>query len=444
MANAITNGAFVQAVNIGQVSARLVNQQANITASGSLSTFQAGTVSNATFIVGSTVGKFQVNRIDGLGYGTYVSIGGHVGELWADTITGGLNGNLSLSVVGGIDKFTVGLLEGGQAQAGGYASTSIAVVGPIGSFQAGLITGGSGTGDGSYATLNLNVSDLSAAALGNVGSLNASAMIGGQSSDGGYADMSFTISHDLTNARLGQLVGSALRHEVHQGNPSVYLTVGHDIVKMVVGEIDAGTANGVYAFSGVLVNAGNDIRSFTAGTINGGSADGTQAETHVGITAGHDIHSFIAQVIQGGSAMGDAATAGVYVNAGRNIDFIAAGYITGTESHHFICDPTVQFNAGGDIGCVLAGQITGGTVNSDGVSTAIGSVQFLANGTYVDENGLQSAGDVHEFYAGLIRGGDATGEGAVAFVKIYAANDIDALAPTASAAGPAVTAATPT
>jgi hypothetical protein len=294
----------------------------------------------------------------------------------------------------------------------------------------GSLSGGFADGAGSFAMLNFQVDDLYGtpdvpAQAGDINYFHAAAVSGGTSLNGGDAMLNFTVAHDLVEGYIGQLVGNGNIQPIK--DPSVYINVGHDIVKLVVGRITAGTATGEYAYASVNITAGNDIVCLTAGGIDAGSAVGDGSMVAVYITAGRDINSITSRTFSGGQATGVNALAGVYVEAARNIDFIGANLISGTQAAIPIKDPTVHFVAGGDIGLVMAGRITGGTVTADGDAVAQSSVLIKAAGTYVDENGVQSQGNIGQIVSGMIDGGMATGATALSYVKIEAAHDIDKL-----------------
>jgi hypothetical protein len=428
----ITAGAQITAAQIGCLTAGTIDGGSSIISFGDIGTVSADLLQNAGIQAYGKIDNVLIETISGFEGGiTSIATGGKIGRLVSDTITGGQNGFLSIAVGGGINSMTVGLLEGGQSVNGGFTMTSIAVNGGIGKLQAGLITGGTATGAGSFVLLSLGVNDqydpdyTHVVAYGDVGTMRVAAITGGEAIDGGEAQLSFGISHDLIDGRVSQIIG----HGTHRPtcDPSVYFSVGHDIVKLVAGQITAGQAGGDYAYASVDIAAGNDIVSLTAGTVDGGTADGIGATSIVRITAGRDIQAITATTFGGGTAAGEGASAGVFVNAGRDIDFIGSQLITGTRGRVHQCDPTVQFWAGGDIGLVAVGRITGGSVSANGDTVAQSSVLLRADGTYIDENGVQSLGDIGKIVTGTIDGGSANGADALTYVKISAAHDIDKL-----------------
>ena len=409
VADTITNYAYVDAVGMDKVLVGSITGGATLNVEQDLGRLNVGTIESATIIVGQDVDKMYVDTLSGSADGTTVSIGGYLQRLRANTITGGANGTLALTVGAGAGRICVGLLEGGQADAGGFASADVSIVGDVQNLCAGLITGGVSDGAGSLAMLNLSVS-------GDLLKLRASGLSGGESSNDGDAMALVNIGNDLLDARIGHIVGSGVVEAC--ADPSVYLTVGHDIVLLAAGEISAGTATGDYAYASVWIEAYNDIAKITAGEIGGGSAEGDYSLTEVWILAGRDINFIGARRIHGGSASGEGALAGVHVKAGRNIDVICAGRISGTESVAYV-DPTVQFIAGGDIGLVMAGRITGGQVAGAGAAS---SVLLEAQGVWAG-----TSGNIEQICAGTIDGGSADGAGALSYVKIHAANDITTL-----------------
>lgn len=425
----IEGSAYIDGGSFEELSVGEIRGGATISAVDSIGKLTVGDLLEGSVIAGGNVGSIFADTLAGLGYGTSVTIGGGLQRLKANTISAGENGSLNVSIAGRLDRLQVGLLEGGTATGGGFAATTLSVVGGIGCFEAGLISGGVATGAGSFVMLNVYVDDLvdwntgEVLSAGDIGYLRATGISGGVGTDGGEAMVSFNVSHDLVEARIGQMIGSGTVEPI--SDPSVFLTVGHDIVKFVANSISAGTADGEYAYASVWITANNDIRQLIAGQIDAGTAAGAYSSVEVYITAGRDIQSIVSTVFSGGVSLAEGAMAGVYVDAGRNIDFIGSQLISGTQAERRIADPTVQFVAGGDIGCVMAGQITGGTVT--GGEDAEASVALWAKGEYVDENGVQSLGDIGAIYAGTIRGGTVDGAGALAFVDIHAAHDIGKL-----------------
>ncbi len=454
IADAITDGAYVQAGQVGTLRARTIDGQALVIVDGDLDVLRAKTIQDATIVIGGDVQKFVACELIGSSAGTTVAIEGDLGllrartisggqdysslsisvtggvnRLVANTITGGINGSSDITIGDGLGRLNVGLLEGGEASDYGFAQTSLNVTGDIDKICAGLITGGLGNG---FAMLSVNVyaSYDDAGEMvdaGDIGSLRAAAVTGGEMSDGGEAMVMFNIDNDLTCTRIGQLVGSGSTEPI--ADPSVYFNAGHDVGVFVAGSITAGTATGDYAYAAVWVIAGNDIHKVIAGTIDAGTAEGDYATVEVHFDAGHDIGSITANTISGGVANGEGALAGVYFEAARNINGIAAGLISGTQSTRPVRtpDPTVRFIAGGDIGTVIAGRITGGEITADGDAVAVSSVVLRADGTYVDEAGVQSAGNIERIITGTITGGSADGANALSYVKISAANDIQSL-----------------
>jgi hypothetical protein len=421
----ITNGAQVIAAQINTIKAGTIDGGSSILSTGSIGSVRADTFRNADLQANEDIGSLAIGTITGDQGFTSVAAGGRIGQITSNTITGGRNGFLSVSSGAGIGSLTVGLLEGGEATDGGFAMASIATNGGLQKFQAGLISGGTATGAGSFAMLNIGISDLydgdGNLVAGDVGVLRAAALSGGEAADGGETSLLFSISHDLVDARVGQILGHGSRRPTC--DPSVSLFVGHDIVKLVAGQITAGNATGDGAFASVSIETGNDIQSLTAGTIDAGVASGTGASAGVRITAGRDIQALTANTLGGGRTAGDGASAGVYVSAARDIAFIGAQLITGTQGRVVQNDPTVQFWAGGDIGLVLVGRMTGGSVAGGAQS----SVLLRADGSYVDENGVQSLGNIGKIVAGTIDGGSAGGADSLSYVKISAAYDIDKL-----------------
>jgi hypothetical protein len=418
-------GASLAAAQIGTITAGSITDYSSIVSYGSIGTVQADLVHNANIqAMAGDIGNLLVCTMTGDAGYTNVVAGGRIGRIVSNTITGGLNGSTFITAGTGIGSLTVGLLEGGTASDYGFATASISAYGAIGTFQAGMISGGTAT-SGGYVLLNVSASDLldgdgNVLAYGDVRTLRASVMTGGEATDGGEAMLAFTVSHDLVDARIGNMIG----HDSHRHScdPALYLQAGHDIVKLVVGQITAGNAVGEGAYAEVQIGAGHDIVSLTAGTIDAGTANGDGAFAEVRIGAGNDIQALTANTIGGGTANGIGATAGVFVTAGRDIDFIGAQLITGTHGRRTTADPTVQFWAGGDIGVILVGRITGGSVTDDG-DGAQSSVLVRADGT----EGTGRLGNIGQIVTGTIDGGRAVGENALSYVKISAKNDIQKL-----------------
>jgi len=426
-ADRLTGGSYVQANTLDRLAVDVIDGASMVFVVEGADKISADTIADATIILGTDLNRLCARTIAGSESGTSITVGGHVNRLQANTITGGVNGTLDISIGAGLDRLSVGLLEGGQAVDGGFASTNLAVMGTLDKFYAGLISGGQADGADSFVMLNISVDDLwgdeGLVEAGDIGRLRASAISGGDVSDYGEAMLFLNVGNDLINTRVGQLIGSGTTQPA--ADPSVFITVGHDIVKFVAGEITAGTATGDGAYSSVWITAGNDIQKLSAGRIDGGTADGEYSTVEVWITAGRDINWICANTFSGGISNAEGAMAGVYVQADRNIDFIGATLISGTQATRRIWDPTVQFIAGGDIGMVLAGRITGGNVIGEG---AAASVLLRAEGTWVDpETGEQSAGNIGKICAGTITGGNADGEGALSHVTNHAANDIEKL-----------------
>lgn len=449
-ADVITGAAYIEAGEFGDIFADAITGQATIFAYGGAARVKAALFQDATLIAGGDVGQICAGDIVGSLSGTTIAVGGYLGKLSADTITGGtdyasasisvgagagricantitggVNGILDIAVDGGLSKLSVGLLEGGQTVEYGYSGASVSVTGDVGSICAGLINGGSGNG---FAMLSVNVYAGANAdgseGLGDVGTIHAAAITGGQMSEGGDAMVMFNIGNDLGRLQAGQIIGSGSAEPI--GDPTVMFNVGHDIGKVVAGRITAGTAVGDVAYASVQFTAGNDIGKVAADVIEGGTAEGQYAMAEVLFTAGRDIGRISANRIMGGIANGEGAEANVIFDAGRNIDAVMAGLITGTRSNRRVRtpDPAVRFLAGGDIGMVLAGRIEGGQIAADDGNEAIAAVSFRADGTYIDADGIQSAGNIEKIIAGTISGGQADGQGALSYVKISAANDI--------------------
>lgn len=403
-----------------------VDEVAGTVVAASIGQLIAGAIDAAYITVGGNMERLAADTITG---NARISIGGNLQQLRADTISAGVNAGLGIAVGGRLETIRVGLLEGGQA-VGDYTNdsvTALGIGGSVGTFHAGLISGGSGSGGGAWGMLTVSVG-------GDVERLQAAAMTGGRAADGGVATLDFSVSGDLISARVGRILGAAA--ETLNGSTAVGINVGHDIRKLVVGEINGGPAvddvpdDGYSAVAGVAIYAGNDILELAAHRISGGTASGYGAGAVVYIFAGRDIDVISANSFSGGAASGEFSSADVVVQAMRNVNFIGAGAISGTQRDCHVCDPTVNFIAGGDIGTVVAGQITGGTVTSDGVSAAVAGVLLRADGTYVDpETGEDVLGDgnIGAIYVGTIRGGTASGAGALAFVDISAAGDINRL-----------------
>jgi hypothetical protein len=447
----IDNGTIINAVSMGTISVGTITGQSSITTQQNITKLQAGTISDASINVGGSIGSLIVDTISGSAASTSISILQHVGKFQAQLITGGDNGVLFLSFGAGVDSFTVGQMDGGTASDGNYSGAYISIVGDVAKLSAGLISGGWADGDFSTAVLSFTVDpytdvDGNVLQLGDIVRMNVSVMSGGVGSNGADAMLFFTVAHDLINAQIGQMTGNGnvgsffdptkFGHGLGWSNqsgsnngagcdPSIYMSVYHDIVKMVVGQISGGNAIGESSDASVNIQAGNDIISLTAGQIDGGTAIGDYSWAVVNITAGHDIDSITANTFSGGSATGVSAMTGLTVEAGNDIGFIGANLIAGSLTRTPIQDPMVRFIAGGDIGTVLAGRITGGTVTSDGVSMAQASVLIQANGTYIDADGVQSEGNIGTIIAGTIDGGSANGADALSFVKIAAAHDIN-------------------
>lgn len=427
----ITNAAIVEAPRIGTVVAKRIDAQSQITSYGDMDTLQACTIADATVSVAADMGRLAVNNLIGSAYGTSITVGGHLAKLIATTISGGDNGMLNLSVGAGLDCLSAGLIEGGQASDSGFSGAFLSVIGTVDKMCVGMLSGGQSDGAGSFSLASFQVyglydGDGSLVEAGDVVCLNAAAISGGVSTNGGDAMLTVTISNDLLYGRIGQMIGNGnARRPIC--DPSIYLSVGHDIVKLIAGDITAGTASGEYAYASMNIAAGNDILQLVAGRIDAGSAEGVGSEVAVRIDAGRDIGSITARTFSGGSATGADAMAGVYIEAARHINFIGAGLITGTQARVPIFDPTVRFIAGGDIGMVMAGRITGGRVTADGESAGQASVLLRAEGVYVNEDGSATAGDIGCIVTGMIDGGSASGANALSYVKISAAHDIGKL-----------------
>lgn len=425
-ANAIAAMAALEFGTIDKLVAGTISGRSSITTVGDLGVLDCDGVRDADITVGGNVHKLKVRTISGSPEGTTITFAGRLERLDAQTITGGLNGTLDLSFAQGVDELNIGLLEGGTASEGGYAAVNLSVLGTVGKLTAGRISGGQASGAGSYVQANISIDDLFSddwmelLSPGDLQVMRVTAMTGGVGSDGGEAVLFFNVSNDLVDARVGQMVGSGTVQPI--SDPSIYFTVGHDIVKLVAGQITAGTAtaDAGYGFAAVFILASHDIQKLVAGTIDAGNADGEYTTVGVWINAGHDIDVITANVFSGGTSSGEGAMAGVWVEAGRNINFVGASLISGTQSNRPIADPTVKFIAGGDIGTVMAGRITGGNVMGDGAQA---SVEIRAEGWWADAES-DPQGDIGAIYAGTITGGSATGANALSFVSIYAAHDI--------------------
>lgn len=442
----ITDGAFIEANSINEVIAAtidgasqvmaygyiekicsdLITGQAMVDAYGGLGRLSADVIEDALITVAGDTDMICVDRLAGSLNGTFISLDGNLDRLQADTITGGTDyAGLYVSVTGSVERISantitggvnssvylaidqdlgrlnVGLFEGGDAADYGFASADLTVIGRIGKICAGLINGGIGNG---YAMLTVNAAD--------IGYLRAAAITGGNMEDGGDAMVQFDVANDLTQARIGQLIGSGTAQPI--GDPSVIFNVGNDFGELVVGEMTAGTATGEYAYASIEMNVGNNFGKIVAERIDAGLADGDYATADIYITVGWDIGLISAGTISGGVADGEGAMAGVYFDAGNNIDVIAVGEISGTQSRRRVRtpDPTVKFLAGNDIGLVMAGRIIGGRIVADGDAIAQAAVT------------LHAGNNIDKIVAGTITGGSAEGENALAYVKIHAGNNI--------------------
>jgi hypothetical protein len=477
--NEVGGGSYLKLATADTIAITTFDGGSTLVASGSLHNFVSQTFQQASLIVLGGADSVTLGTLSSPQTYTSISFYGHVGTFQANTVTAGLGGYLNLAFQGGLDKFIVGVMDGGTATAANsFATTNVSLAGTLGSFQAGLVDGGTATGAGSSTKLYFNVTDLydssnNLVSAGDVLKLRASAFMGGSASDGADTLLYFNVSHDLVNAQIGQITGNGItstsqptspcqqqdwcqqhyacqpqyqyeqqyscqqqdqqsyqrqrQQPQNQANcdPSVNILAGHTIVNLVATTLSAGTVNGTNAYGDVSISAAWDIQSLTADTIDAGTALGDGANVGVFITAGHDIGAINANTFSGGTATGNGANAGLYVIAGRNIGSVAAGQIAGTQAKRYISDPTVQFIAGGSIGTIVAGTITGGTVTSDGLLVAESSVLIQAYGTYTGTDaGPQTKGDIGAIYAGTIRGGTASGAESLSHVNIIAANDV--------------------
>jgi hypothetical protein len=420
-AHAITGGALIQSAGLGTVQVNTISD-AVLQVNGDFQALRAhqliGTQNGTVVAVTGALGSVYADTFTGGGDGCLLSlnVNGGAGSISAGTITAGTNGLLVITVTGDLDRLSADQIDGGTAVGGGSSQTILAVTGGINVICIGRMIGGTGNGN---ATLEIDVGT-------DVQSLVAGSVIGGNMT-GGNATLNINIGHDLLYARIGQMIGSGTTPKTC--DPVVNLTVGHDIKKLIVGTLSGGTATGAASVSVVNITAGNDVVCLSAGTIDGGTARGDAALAEVRVTAGHDINAIRADQITGGAAYGDGTMAGVYFDAARNINLIDVGTISGTQFDRprRKVDPTVQFFAGGDIGMLMADQIAGGSVRSGTTAVAVASVVVRADGTYVDGGGVQSLGNIDSIVAGTIFGGRATGDDALAYVKISAAHDINSL-----------------
>ncbi len=405
-AGLITGQAMIDAGELGRLSAEVI-EDAYVTVGGDTNRicvdYLAGSAAGTYISLGGDLDRLSAETITGGTDGSTldISIGGDVAKLSADTITGGVDSQAFVSIGGNLARLNVGLFEGGETTAGNESLLDFSVGGDIQKICAGLINGGIGAGTGTLAV-----------SANNIQYLRAAAVTGGDMTDGGNASVTFDVWTDLTQARIGQLIGSGSPLPI--GDPSVFINVYNDFGKLVVGEMTAGTATGQDAYASIEINVFNDFGKIIAGQIDAGLADGDGATAEIRITVSHNIGLISAGTISGGIADGEDAMAGVYFDAGNDIEVIAVGEISGTRSSRRVRtpDPTVKFIAGNDIGLVMAGRIIGGEIVADGDAVAQAAVT------------LQAGNNIDTIIAGTITGGSAEGENALAYVKIHAGNNI--------------------
>ncbi|MFB3893983.1 MAG: beta strand repeat-containing protein [Phycisphaerae bacterium] len=407
-------GADIQAATLGKVTAGMIGEGAIIQSAGAIGTLQAGTVSGA-IISADSIGSMIFDVISGSPEGTTIYIDQHVGTFQAQTITGGLNGTLFLTFGAGVDNLIAGTIDGGTATANGFSSATLTINGTVASMTVGLISGGTAKAGGA-TMLNINVA-------GDMQFLRAGTISGGTST-GGQCLLTFIITHDMVEANIGQITNSV---SSSGGGAGVMMMVGNDIIKLVANTISGGSATGDGGFTTVGIMAGNDMKSLAAKKVDGGTALGIGASAGVQIMAGNDINAIAASTFAGGQATGENAKTTLNVGAGRNIDFIGAGLITGSTAPVATQQMPVLFSAGNNIGLVMAGRIIGGTATSDGTA-ATAAVRLEALGIYTDpDTGLVTGGDIGEIVVGTIDAGVADGAASLAYVSIYAGNDITKL-----------------
>jgi len=338
--------------------------------------------------------------------GGAVTVTGNVDRLWADTITGaadidgdgsvqllraktisaGENAGLWITIDGDLAKLQVGLIDGGQAVGDwAMAATTLEVDGSIGIFDAGLITGGTAEGQGSQAFVQFYVGTYldDGVAGGDVGSLRAAAITGGESSGGGNTWVMFDIRHDLVDARVGQIVGSAT--DTPGTASSVQFYVANDVCHLAAGLISGGTAVSQFDESGNLLYSGaayvaifafNDIQELTAVRIDGGTAVGEEADAEVLISASNDIDFIRVNEITGGD--GGIVT----IDAGNDIVSMVVNRIVLTA------DGEISIQAGGDITLDVKQVRDWDLVGADGLQITAGGVVTDVRGTlteFIDE-----------------------------------------------------------
>ena len=339
--------------------------------------------------------------------GGAVTVTGNVDRLWADTITGaadidvygsvqllraktisaGENAGLWITIDGNLAKFQVGLIDGGQAVGDwAMAATTLEVDGSIGIFDAGLITGGTAEGQGSQAFVQFYVGtylDNGTVDGGDIGSLRAAAITGGESSGGGNTWVMFDIRHDLVDARVGQIVGSAT--DTPGTASSVQFYVANDVCHLAAGLISGGTAVSQFDESGNLLYSGaayvaifafNDIQELTAVRIDGGTAVGEEADAEVLISASNDIDFIRVNEITGGD--GGIVT----IDAGNDIVSMVVNRIVLTA------DGEISIQAGGDITLDVKHVRNWDLVGADGLQITAGGVVTDVRGTlteFIDE-----------------------------------------------------------
>ncbi|MBN1553532.1 MAG: LEPR-XLL domain-containing protein [Phycisphaerae bacterium] len=374
VADNMTAGSYVQADALGQLIANVIDDGSVVSVVGSAGKIQVCTMEDMSITTGGDLNCLCAGTITGSASYSSIAVGGHMNHLCANVITGGVNGMLDISVGAGLDKLCVGLLSGGQAVDGGYASLSLSVIGELDVLCAGRISGGQADAGG-FAMLNFGTQNLEVGGeiveYGNLGKLHATGMSGGEVTDGGETMLLMNVGYDLQCAHVGQMTGSGAIPAT--ADPSIFLTVGHDIVTFTAGDITAGSAGADGAYAAVQIIAGNDIHKLSAGRIDGGTADGAYSTTEVRITAGGDIHCLCTNLISGGSAGADGASTGVYIDAGGDIGGICAGAILGGQADGLGAQTNVSVRAGNDIRKLCSGFITGGT-SDNGASSYVNIV----------------------------------------------------------------------
>ena len=326
-----------------------------------------GIADSRVISVGGHVGSLSANVISGGqtdGGMLVIAAGNGVDGLTANRVTGGADSQLIVAVQAGLGTMCVGTLDGGAAAAGSSSQTVLAINGDLGKLVAGQILGGSGLGQ---AHLLVSI-DAYTDAAGNVQAgdlkyLKADLVAGGDADSAG-SSASFFVTHDLLTACIGTLIGTTPTtgcdngcDQGHDTSLRLGLRLGLPLGRHPLRMRRIHRLQRIQWFSGwsecsggcggscshgqthqtscgdpaVVFTVGHDIVNFSAGEINGGLAAGAGALAYVRMDAGHDIVQFNADKIVGGTSTG-GGIAYVDILAEHDIINMIVGTVLGSTT----------------------------------------------------------------------------------------------------------------